>query len=529
VPPDEDSLTFTRPALATLGLSHRTVTDADVVVVAMTAGRGDQPARVAVPGAFTSRVVSAVETAAAQVRFTAGPGETARLPSVAGLPTGLVLLVGVATFNVGAGEDGVDSGLAVDAAAIRKAAGAATRAVSGIPGIARALLVLPAGDAVAVRASAEGALLGAYAFTRYRRTPRQALSTITLDTSAARAAGTAKKSLDAAATLAQATAGAIALARDLVNLSPADLYPASFAAVAMAEGDAAGFDVAVLDETALRDGGYGGLVAVGQGSSRGPRLVVCEYRPKRSARHIALVGKGITFDSGGLSLKPPASMPAMKGDMAGAAAVLATVAAAARLGLPVRVTGYLALAENMPSGSAQRPSDVITVLGGTTVEVLNTDAEGRLVLADALVAASRSEPDAIVDVATLTGAATVALGPRTSGLFGTDDALVTQLTDAARSAMEPTWRMPLATELRAGLDSSVADIANVTSKREGGMIVGALFLQEFVGSSGGRPIPWAHLDVAGPAFHEGGAEDVTAKGGTGVPVGTLLRLLEATP
>src|SRR5690606_19171063 len=232
------------------------------------------------------------------------------------------------------------------------------------------------------------------------------------------------------------------------------------------------------------------------------------------------VGKGITFDSGGLSIKPAKSMETMKSDMAGAAAVLHTVLAAAALELPVAVTGWLCLAENMPSGTAQRPSDVITQRGGKTVEVLNTDAEGRLVLADGLAAACEEKPDVVVDIATLTGAQVVALGARVSAVMGDDD-VRQAVVDAAETAGEQFWPMPLPSELRASLDSKVADLANI-GDRMGGMLVGGLFLREFVGET-----PWAHLDIAGPAFNDGAPYGYTPSGGTGVGVRTLLGFLES--
>ncbi|MGO1318136.1 MAG: leucyl aminopeptidase, partial [Cellulomonadaceae bacterium] len=281
-----------------------------------------------------------------------------------------------------------------------------------------------------------------------------------------------------------------------------------------------GLKVTVLDDKALAAGGYGGLVGVGQGSARGPRLVKVAYTPSRPAAKVALVGKGITFDSGGISIKPAKGMEAMKSDMAGAAAVLQTVVAAARLGLPVAVTGWLCLAENMPSGTAQRPSDVISIRGGTTVEVLNTDAEGRLVLADGLVSAREDGADLILDIATLTGAQVVALGDRVSAVMGTDDVRA-DVVDAARASGEQFWPMPLPTELRPSLDSPVADLANIGS-RAGGMLTAGLFLKEFV-----EDTPWAHLDIAGPAYNEGAAHGYTGAGGTGVGVRTMLALLEA--
>jgi leucyl aminopeptidase len=240
---------------------------------------------------------------------------------------------------------------------------------------------------------------------------------------------------------------------------------------------------------------------------------------------VALVGKGITFDSGGISIKPAAGMDEMKSDMSGAAAVLHTVAAVAELGLPIKVTGWLAIAENMPSGTAQRPSDVITIRGGRTVEVLNTDAEGRLVLADALVAAGELKPDVIVDIATLTGAQVVALGTRTSAIMSNDDLLRDRLYRVSETAGEQFWPMPLPPELRASMDSRVADIANI-GERFGGMMVAGLFLQEFIPSEGDKTVPWAHLDIAGPAFNTGSGHGYTPPGGTGVGVRTMVALCE---
>jgi leucyl aminopeptidase len=278
--------------------------------------------------------------------------------------------------------------------------------------------------------------------------------------------------------------------------------------------------VTVLDEKALTAGGFGGLMGVGQGSARPPRLLKVAYSPGRAKQSVALVGKGITFDSGGISLKPPADMDEMKSDMAGAATVLATVIAASKLGLPTAVTAWCALAENMPSGTAQRPSDVLTVRGGTTVEVLNTDAEGRLVLADALVAACEDSPDLVVDIATLTGAQIIALGRRVGAVMGTDEARAA-VVEASETAGESFWPMPLPADLKPGLKSKVADIANV-GERWGGMLLAGVFLSGFVGDT-----PWAHLDVAGPAYNPQSPYGYTPVGGTGMGVRTLLTLLES--
>ena len=397
---------------------------------------------------------------------------------------------------------------------LRRAAGAATQQLTGMRSLG---LAFPAHDVAALAAVAEGALLGAYVFTRYRK-PKPAglpaeevhiVSPLFRDK-------TARAALERAVLVADA----VHTVRDLVNTSPADLYPASFVDHARAAARGTKVTVRVLDERMLAAEGYGGLVAVGQGSSRPPRLVRLGWSPRRARSTVALVGKGITFDSGGLSIKPAKAMETMKCDMAGAAAVLHTVLVAAALELPVKVTGWLCLAENVLSGTAQRPSDVITQRGGTTVEVLNTDAEGRLVLADGLVAACEESPDVVVDIATLTGAQVVALGHRVAAVMGTED-LRTELVAAAAAAGELVWPMPLPAELRATLKSAVADLANV-GERSGAMLVAGLFLKEFVGST-----PWAHLDIAGPAFNPGAGWGYTPAGGTGMGLRTLLALLEA--
>jgi leucyl aminopeptidase len=318
----------------------------------------------------------------------------------------------------------------------------------------------------------------------------------------------------------QVLADAVTLVRDLVNTSPADLYPESFAAAAEQVAAASGLDIEVLDEKALADGGYGGLTGVGQGSARPPRLVRVSYAAPGATRTVAFAGKGITFDSGGLSLKPPKAMETMKSDMGGAAAVLGALQAVAALQPQVNVVGYLAIAENMPGGHAQRPSDVITIYGGKTVEVLNTDAEGRLVLADALARSAADSPDLVVDVATLTGAQLVALGTRISGVMASDAATADGVVDAARRAGEQAWAMPLPEELRKGLDSTVADIANVSGDRNGGMLVAGLFLREFAPDG----VRWAHVDIAGPAYNDGEPWGYTPKGGTGAAVRMLVQI-----
>ncbi len=336
--------------------------------------------------------------------------------------------------------------------------------------------------------------------------------------------------LQASLAAADAAARAVHLARDLINMPSLVKSPAWFADRAVDLAQAAGLGVQVLGPDELAEEGFGGLVAVGRGSSRPPRLVRLTYhgpsaagsQPRTpDARHVVLVGKGITFDSGGLSLKPATSMTTMKTDMSGAAAILATMVTLPVLKVPGRVTALLCLAENMIGGGALRPGDVISCWGGTTVEVLNTDAEGRLVLADGLAYAATLAPDAIVDLATLTGAITIALGRRTAGLFASDDVLADQLSSAAGDAGERVWRLPLVEDYRPALESTVADLANTGTALSvsGGSITAALFLREFTGG-----VPWAHLDIAGTARSDGDEGEVS-KGGTGWGVRTLLTWL----
>jgi leucyl aminopeptidase len=461
------------------------------------------------------------------------PGAVLRTLGVTGRPDTVVRVPVPGAGAPVVALTGVGKGTEPDHETLRRAAGAAARALEGT---SVAAFALPVADQAGLAAVAEGVLLGAYAFGRYRVRSAEGRPA-PLERAVVVAPTAVSGAADGAVLRAGVLADAVAIVRDLVNTPPSDLYPASFAEAASGAAAELPVEVTVLDEEQLADGGYGGLLGVGKGSARPPRLVRLDYTPDGAAGHVALVGKGITFDSGGLSIKPAAAMEEMKSDMAGAAAVLATVVAAARLALPVRVSGWLALAENMPSGTAQRPSDVLTVRGGRTVEVLNTDAEGRLVLADAIVAACETGPDLVVDIATLTGAQMVALGRRVSAVMANDDALRERLVRAAGEAGELLWPMPLPPELRASLDSPVADLANI-GERFGGMLVAGIFLSEFVGTrrpgegdagegdAGEQKIPWAHVDIAGPSFNGQGAHGYTPVGGTGVLVRTLVRLLE---
>ncbi|MFE1576049.1 leucyl aminopeptidase [Streptomyces fradiae] len=484
--------------------------DALVVGVAKAADSGKglvlAPGAEAVDSAFDGKLAAVLETLGAA----GAEGEVTKVPSPSGLKAPLVLAVGLGQAP--------EKDEAYGAEALRRAAGSAARALSGVKKAGFALPVEAAEDVAAV---AEGALLGAYAFTAYQERGKDAKGPV--GEVAVLGAKPRDKAAKAAAERALALAEEVNRARDLINTPPNDLTPEAFAAVATAAGKENGVKVQVLDEKALAKGGYGGILGVGAGSANPPRLVKLAYTHPDAEKTLALVGKGITYDSGGISLKPAGHNETMKCDMSGAAAVFAAVVAVARLGLPVNVTGWLALAENMPSGTATRPGDVLRMYSGKTVEVLNTDAEGRLVLADALTRASEEAPDAIVDVATLTGAMVLALGNRTFGVMANDDAFRTAIHETAEEVGEQSWPMPLPAELRKGMDSPTADIANMGERMGGGLVAG-LFLKEFVGEG----ITWAHLDIAGPAFNESGPYGYTPKGGTGSAVRTLVRLAERT-
>jgi leucyl aminopeptidase len=370
-------------------------------------------------------------------------------------------------------------------------------------------------------AAAEGGVLAAYHFDAYRTAePSSPLARLVLVPGAEDAAAETAEGARRGARVAES----VALARDLVNEPPSSLTPERFAAI-FTERFAALPEVSieVWDEERIVTERLGGLLGVSRGSTQPPRLVRAEYRPPGAAAgpiaHLALVGKGITFDSGGLSLKTATGMETMKTDMSGAAAVLAALDAAAALGAPMRITAIAPLTENMPGGSATKPGDVLTTRSGKTIEVLNTDAEGRLVLADGLTLATEAEPDGVVDLATLTGAAVVALGKDIAGLFGTDEVLVEEVRRAGERAGEPAWPMPLPDDYRSHIDSDVADMRNIGRAGQGGSIAAAMLLREFVGD-----VPWAHIDMAGPAR----ADEATrylAKGGTGFGVRTLVALV----
>lgn len=462
--------------------------DTDALIVGFRSGPdGPRPVAEGLEAAFDGKLAASL----AAVAFSAKPGEIAKIPTFGAISAPLLVAVGVG--------DGVED--------LRRAAGASVRSLTGT---ARAALALD-GDAEAV---ALGALLGAYGFDRYRTgdAPKAPVEELTVLTEADQAV----------AERATVLADSVKLVRDLVNTPPSDLWPARFAEIAEQAAGEVGLAIEVLDEKQLKDGGYGGLIGVGQGSANPPRLVRLSYSHPEAAKTLAFVGKGITFDSGGLSLKPTTSMDWMKSDMGGAGAVFGALVGIAKLGLRVNVVGYLCLAENLPSGTAQRPSDVLHSYSGKTVEVLDTDAEGRLVLMDGIARAAEDSPDLIVDVATLTGAQIVALGWRTAGVMANDDEVRELVVEAAGAVGEAAWGMPLPDELRKGLDSPVADIANLHPERWGGMLTAAIFLKEFVPDG----VRWAHIDMAGPAFNKGEPHGYTPKGGTGAITRTLIGLAE---
>jgi leucyl aminopeptidase len=459
--------------------------------------------------AFGGRLAAALAAAGAR----GGAEETVRIPTL-----GVVRAPAILAVGLGAAAEHYPTAL------LRRASGSAARALRGTRRIATTLAAAngAAGGVAEVRAVSEGTLLGAYDFVDFRGTSRAGrpapVAEATVLTGAARS-----PEVRAALARARVVAAAVHRVRDLVNTPPGDLPPAALADIAASAGRGAGLRVEVLEEAALRRRGYGGISGVGQGSARPPRLVALRWRPPRATRHVALVGKGITFDSGGLSLKPPKSMEWMKSDMAGAASVLATVLAAAELRLPVAVTAWMPLAENMPGGGAIRPGDVLSLYGGTRVEVLNTDAEGRLALADALwYTVDRFKPQAMIDLATLTGAVIIALGSEFAAVFSNDDALAGQLVAAGTESGEKLWRMPMTDAYDKQIDSDAADMKNISDGRGAGSAIGAVFLKRFV-----KETKWAHIDIAGVAWSKKDSPTVP-KGATAFGVRLLDRFVSDT-
>jgi leucyl aminopeptidase len=473
-----------------------------VLIVPVVSGPDGDGSATVVGGPFLdAEAIGEIQVSLRALGAKGGPEQVTRL-HVPSLAVGSVLTVGL-----GADRDEWPADV------IRRAAGVAARSLSGVETVITTLTELH------LEAAIEGLILGSYRFTEFRSAktaPKEAAlgKIVALSTAAG-----AKKD----ATRATAIATAVATARDFVNTPPSHLFPGEFAKRAKALGEAAGLEVEVLDDKALAKAGYGGIIGVGKGSSRPPRLVRLAHRggKGKKAKTVALVGKGITFDTGGISIKPAASMHHMTSDMGGAAAVIATVVLAAKQGLPIDVIATVPMAENMPSSTAQRPGDVLTQYGGITVEVLNTDAEGRLILADAIVRACEDDPDYLIETSTLTGAQTVALGARIPGVMGSDD-FRDRVARISQEEGENAWAMPLPDELKDDLKSSVADLANVSAQRFAGMLVAGVYLREFVADD----VQWVHIDVAGPAYNASGPWGYTGKGGTGVPTRTMFAVLE---
>jgi len=488
-------------------LPRRSAGSAVLIVPIVSSGDDDQPgaAVLAAEPFLPSDAVAEIEAGLRALSATGAVEQVNRLV-VPSLPVASVLTIGLGKPRDEWPPD-----------VIRRAAGSAARALGSDETAVTTLAALDLDAAV------EGLVLGSYRFTEFRTSktaPKDSgLRKITVLSTA--------KDAKAQAAHAAAVATAVATARDFVNTPPSHLFPAEFAKRAKALGESVGLEVEVLDDKALQKAGYGGVIGVGKGSSRLPRLVRLTHhgsklakKPKQ-AKKVALIGKGITFDTGGISIKPAASMHYMTSDMGGAAAVIATVVLAAQRELPIDVIATVPMAENMPSSTAQRPGDVLTQYGGTTVEVLNTDAEGRLILADAIARACEDDPDYLIETSTLTGAQTVALGARTPGVMGSDE-FRDRVAAISQQVGENGWPMPLPDELKDDLKSTVADLANVSGQRFAGMLVAGVFLREFVADG----VNWAHIDVAGPAYNTGSPWGYTPKGGTGVPTRTMFAVLE---
>jgi leucyl aminopeptidase len=488
--------------------------EADLLVLPVAAGEAG-PEAPPVTAAVLERLGTDLAAVAGPAgRFTGKLDDVVAVPGYGALAAPAVLLVGVGPDA----ERTAETLRRAAAVAVAAAGKAATMAVA----LHRAGLPDPPGDhpgpaadGAALAAVAEGTALAAYRFQRHKSAPDPDLAAATLLVDGDGSLAAAEAVLRRAEVAARATAAA----RDLVNEPASRINPATLAAEAVRLARAAGLEHRVLAGPALRRGRFGAVLAVGGGSASGPRLVELRHRPANPRRHVALVGKGVTFDSGGIDLKRGAGMDGMKDDMAGAAAILAAVTAAATLGLPTAVTAVLPLVENMPGGSAMRPGDIITARNGVTVEVTNTDAEGRLILADGLALAAEAEPDAILDLATLTGSVVYGLGLGCTGVFGNTPALTAEVLAAAARAGELACELPLIEDYRRFLDSEVADLRNATNE-PGDSVQAALFLREFVAGT-----PWVHLDIAGPATAKE-ARYYQPKGASGWGVRTLLAFLE---
>lgn len=496
-------MTFKPPAAK---LVSSAPTAAQVVIVGMSSVSGS-PALVGLPDSLGSDYTKQYGRGPAQLALDLG-GKSDR-GSVTVLPSASQRVVVV---GLGDAEPTPEQ--------LRRAVGGGVRALAGL-GADKPLdvaIALGVTEPEEIKAVVEGALLGAYTYvTVGAKDPKPLLNSVHVVSTSAN--DTAQRAVAAAEVVSRA----VWATRDWINTPANLLFPESFAALASAHAKEAKLDVTVWGDKELERDGMGGIMAVGGGSTRKPRLVRVDYSPKGADFHLAIVGKGITFDSGGLNLKPGDSMYTMKCDMSGAAAVIASVRAIADLGLKIRVTAYAPMAENLPSGSAYRPSDVLTMYKGKTVENYNSDAEGRLVLADAITRAGEDSPDMIVDVATLTGACMVALGERITGVMASDEQTSDRVLAAAEAAGEEMWPLPIPEEMKESLKSKVADIRSGGSSRYGGALVAAAFLREFVAPD----TAWAHLDIAGPAFNDHEPYDYVPAGGTGTAVRTLISLAES--
>jgi leucyl aminopeptidase len=448
-----------------------------------------------------------IKALCAKADFTARTDQIFEMPTLGHLTASRLLLIGV-----GDAEPPSE-------ARLRHLIATAIRSCNGHGAASVAVLIPWKLPVESLRTISEGVILGAYRFDRYftgERRARNKIAQVWL-LQAGRATEAAKSAIE----LGKKVANAVCIARDAVNEPPNEMTPAALAQLAGDVARRGKLKIRVLDEKGIERMGMRLLAAVGQGSENTPRFVHLTYNPARKAKkRIVFLGKGLTFDSGGLCIKPAAGMQDMKSDMAGAAAVIGLMSAVADLKPNAEIHGLLVVAENMPDGSAYRPGDVFTSLDGKTVEIINTDAEGRLALADGLAYARRLNPDLIVEVSTLTGACMVALGKTTSAYYSTTEDWSARFGAAAEQAGESFWRMPLLSELREQLKSDIADLKH-TGERWGGSITAALFLREFVGT-----VPFIHCDIAGPALSER-TKGIVPKGGTGHPVLTFVRFVEA--
>jgi len=474
---------------------------ADVIVVA-TVSTADGVALADGAAAVDAALGGVLPAALRAVEATGLADEAIKIPTLGKAGAPLIIAAGLGKAAPGT----------LDPEAVRRAVGTALR---GVESAKRVAVAIGSGaDPELVAAISDGALLGSYRFTRFKPSAEpNALRRVDIAVSEP-----AQPAAKAAIRRSRIIIEAVNNTRDLVNTPANHLNPVTFAAYAREQGEAAGLAVEVLDERALKRGRFGGILAVGGGSSTPPRLVRLSYTPARSRASVALVGKGITFDTGGLDLKHT-GMGDMKSDMAGAAAVIESVIAAARLKLPIAVTATVPMAENAVSGSSYRPSDILVMRDGRTVEVDNTDAEGRLILADAILRACEDSPDYLIETATLTGGQVVALGNGTSGVMGSE-AFRDRVVAAGSAAGESLWPMPLPPRLRTALESPVADVVNLPKDRSASMLVGGTFLDTFVPDG----LDWVHLDIAGPAFVKS-ASGYNLEGGTGVIVRTILASL----